>query len=64
MLTELTSTMTEQTLGIEQISLAVHDIDRITQANAAGSEEHAATADFAGRYACADNFAAINALPI
>jgi len=46
MLTELTSTMTEQTLGIEQISLAVHDIDRITQANAAGSEEHAATADF------------------
>ena len=45
MLTELTSTMTEQTLGIEQISLAVHDIDRITQSNAAGSEEHAATAD-------------------
>jgi len=45
MLTELTSTMNEQTLGIEQISQAVHDIDRITQSNAAGSEEHAATAD-------------------
>jgi methyl-accepting chemotaxis protein len=45
MLSELTVSMSEQSLGIEQISLAVHEIDRITQSNAAGAEEHAATSD-------------------
>lgn len=45
MLQELNATMKEQTVGIEQISFAVHDIDKITQSNAAGAEQHAATSE-------------------
>lgn len=45
MLNQLTTSMQEQAKGIELISNAIHDIDRITQSNAASSEEHAATSD-------------------
>ena len=40
---EITAASNEQASGIEQINLAVTEIDRITQQNAAGAEESAAS---------------------
>ncbi|WP_373998930.1 methyl-accepting chemotaxis protein [Bdellovibrio bacteriovorus] len=38
---EIAQASTEQNLGIEQISKAVHELDKVTQSNAASSEETA-----------------------
>lgn len=38
---EIAQASTEQNLGIEQISKAVHELDKVTQSNAASSEEAA-----------------------